>query len=101
MAALEIVEHDALDATKGNEDNGKDREQKTVAEPAGNKMQEIDKGKVQRLAVLRKQKGITEEQHKAFLAKAGVETSKRFTEAQYKKYAEWLEKQPDKEEESA
>jgi hypothetical protein len=58
---------------------------------------ELDKGKVQRLGILRRQKGITDEQHKMFLTKVGVESSKYFTEAQYKRYAEWLEKQPDAE----
>jgi len=56
---------------------------------------ELDKGKVQRLAILRKQKGITDEKHKEFLKNVGVESSKYLNEEQYKKYADWLEKQPD------
>ena len=104
MTALEIVEHDALDATTGEGANGKGQGKKPPAKPVESKKppakpaenkKELDKGKVQRLAILRKQKGISEEKHKAFLANAGVETSKHLTEAQYKKYAEWLEKQPD------
>jgi hypothetical protein len=62
---------------------------------AANQPKELDKGKVQRLAILRKQKGITDEKHKEFLKNAGVESSKYLNEEQYKKYADWLERQPD------
>jgi len=56
---------------------------------------ELDNGRVQRLAILRKQKGITDEKHKEFLKNVGVESSKYLNEEQYKKYADWLERQPD------
>jgi len=56
---------------------------------------ELDKGKVQRLGILRRQKGVSEEKHKEMLDKAGVSSSKYLTEEQYKKYVEWMEKRPD------
>ena len=77
--------------------NGKENEPTKPQEdtkPKTQPQQQLDQGKVQRLAILRREKGITEEQHKAFLDKARVTTSKSLTEEQYKKYVEWLEKQP-------
>ena len=70
-------------------------EKKPVPKTSPPAPKELDKGKVQRLAILRKQKGITDEKHKEFLKNAGVESSKYLNEEQYKKYADWLEKQPD------
>lgn len=70
-------------------------EKKPVPKTSPPVPKELDKGKVQRLAILRKQKGITDEKHKEFLKNAGVESSKYLNEEQYKKYADWLERQPD------
>ncbi len=47
------------------------------------------------LHILRRQKGISEEKHQEFLAKAGVTTSKHLNKVQFRKYIAWLEKQPD------
>ena len=94
----------ALDDNKDSDDtnkHGKNGDNKATTDkpqedtkPKTQSQQQLDQGKVQRLAILRREKGITEEQHKAFLDKARVTTSKSLTEEQYKKYVEWLEKQP-------
>ena len=97
IAALEITEHDALDPVTGA-DNGNSKGKggkPTTPPPPSEPPKELEKGKVQRMAILRKQKGITDAQHKEFVEKAGVSSSKFFSEEQYQKYVKWMESKPD------
>lgn len=78
-----------------NKDKPEVGEPKTQSPEVAPQQPELEKGKIQRLQILRRQKGVSDEKHQEFLKKLGVGSSKYLSEEQYQRYIDYLNKLPD------
>lgn len=103
--ALELTEHDALDATTGNKDDAttpqkpvqptKPATPPTAPQPqqnASNEPSVVNEAQIKRLYAICKEHGKNQEQLKAFMTdKFGFDSSKKLTKSQYDQTCQWAE----------